>query len=412
VILSDLRTGQQTLLSLDTPGTRAALVVPRSARTNPAVARAEGSLAPYVSAGQVTTTTQGSARGLAAVTCAAPQSEWWFVGGGGAVGRRTTVWLSNPDTTQAVVDIDVYGPDGPVPGHGTTGIVVPAQRQTGVRLDVVVPGTSRAAMHVVARAGRVSAAVQDVDTKGLVPRGADFVPAGAAPALQVVVPGVPGGGSGTRLLQVAAPGDADAIVNVKVVAADGTFTPEDAGLLEITAGSVAQVDLAPALTDTGTTSVLLQSDVPVVASVRTVLPRSAGSAEITWAVGVPALAGPASFGPLLVGSRDTPALTLAAVGDAGAVTVSVLNPDETEPRTREVAVPAGTSVTTVLAEALNGAAVVVTPADGSGPVQAALAMTRTDSGGTLRTTVPLVSAPRTISVPAVRPDPATGVPGH
>ena len=226
----------------------AATALPRSDKPIPYVARGEGALAPALGAGQVTRSHGGRGRGLLATACAAPSGEAWFVGGGGSVGRRTTVLLPTPTRPRPWSTSRSSGPDGPVAARGGEGVLVPAASQQTLRLDVLVPGTTRTALHVVARAGRVSAAVEDVDTKGLIPRGADYVPQSRPPATRVVVPGVLGGTAGARLPAGAAPGDADAIVNVHLVA-DGRHVRArvSAALLEIAAGSVAQVDLAPFL---------------------------------------------------------------------------------------------------------------------------------------------------------------------
>ena len=290
------------------------------------------------------------------------------------------------------------------------GVLVPPQSQQTLRLDVLVPGTTRTALHVVARAGRISAAVEDIDTKGLIPRGADYVPQTAAPAMRVVVPGVLGGTTGSRLLQVAAPGDADAIVNVRLVAADGTFAPESAALLEIAAGSVSQVDLAPFLDGIAATGVLLESDVPIIAGVRTVVPASNDGAEVTYTAGVPALTGAAAFAPVVVDDTHRVSLLLTATDADGIVTVTEIG--EAGPVDRDVLVPGGTTLVVPLTGSAEGAGLVVTPAEGSGPVEAAVLFATDQSGGRLRATVPLSSGATTVTVPAVRPDPATGVPGH
>ena len=408
--LTSLTDDADPVADLDDPGTALAYPLPRSDEPIPFVARGEGSLAPALGAGLVTQVTGGRGRGLLATACTPPSGESWFVGGGGSVGRRTTVLLTNPDSTPALVDVEVFGPSGPVVARGGEGVLVPPQSQKTLRLDVLVPGTSRTALHVVARAGRISAAVEDIDTLGLIPRGSDYVPQTMAPSTRVVVPGLLGGTTGTRLLQVAAPGDADAIVNVHLVATDGTFAPDSAALLEIPAGSVAQVDLAPFLDGVAATGVLLESDVPVVAGVRTVLPASNDGAEVTYTAGVPALTGAAAFGPLVVDDTHEAVLLLTATEADGLVTVTEIG--DAGPVDREVVVPGGTTLVVPLLGSVEGAGLVVATVDGSGPVEAAVLLSSAQAGGRLRASVPLRPGVTTVTVPAVRPDPATGVPGH
>ena len=400
------------VVTLSTPGTTGNAATPKG-KTHPYLARGEGGLAPGIAAGQVTSTTATESRGLRAVACTSPSGDSWFVGGGGSVGRRTTVLLTNSDSTPALVDILVFGPDGPVPARGGEGILVPARQQRTVRLDVLVPGTTRTALHVVSRSGRVSAAVQDIDTKGLIPRGADFVPQSQPPATRVVVPGVLGGiPDSRRFLQVVATGDADAIVNLHLVADDGTFAPESSAVLEVAAGSVAQVDLAPFLTNNTVAGVLLESDVPVVAGVRTVLPLAGGGAEQAYTAGTAPLTGPAAFAPVTTDDTRRASLLLTAADADAHLTLTVLDPSGGAPTTRDLVVPGGTSTRVTLTAPLTGAALVLTPADGSGPVEALLLLSAPRSDGFMVSTVPFVSGSTTVTVPPVRPDPATGVPGH
>ena len=329
------------VVTLSAPGTTGNAAPPKG-KTHPYLARGEGALAPGVAAGQVTSTTATASRGLLAVACTSPSGDSWFVGGGGSVGRRTTVLLTNSDSTPAVVDIQVFGPDGPVAARGGEGVLVPARQQRIVRLDVLVPGTTRTALHVVSRAGRVSAAVQDIDTKGLIPRGADFVPQSQPPATRVVVPGILGGIPDSHsYLQVVAPGDADAIVNVHLVTDDGTFAPESSAVLEVAAGSVKQVDLAPFLTSSKAAAVLLDSDVPVVAGVRTVLPLSEGGAEQAYTAGTSPMSSPAAFAPVTTDATHKASLLLTAADADGHVTLTVLDPGGGAPTTRALAVPGG-----------------------------------------------------------------------
>lgn len=398
-------------MELDAPGTAAFYAIPKGAKTVPYFALGEGVLAPALIAGQVTRVTGGRSRGLSATACTVSSSDSWFVGGGGSVGRRTTVLLTNPDSTPALVDLEVYGPKGRAEARGGQGILVPARQQKAVRIDVLAPETEQIAVHVLARAGRVSSAVQDVNTKGLIPRGADFVPQSAPPAVRVLVPGVLGGTSGTRVLQVVAPGEADAIVNLKIVADDGTFAPESAALLEVPAGTLQQVDLSPFLDGIAAASVLLESDVPVVAGLRTVIASGAG-AEVAYTAGTPALSGPAGFGPVTVDDARTATLFLSAADDQGLVTVVLLDPAGGAPKSQDVVVPGGTTTPVKLSGVPAGAGIVVTPITGSGPVQAVLLLGETRSDGSLLASVPLVSRALTVTVPPVRPDPATGIPGR
>ena len=386
----------------------------RGSKADSVVARAEGSLAPNVGGGLVAEVREGRGRGLMVTRCEPPSGDAWFVGGGSFVGRRTTVRLTNADSSPAVVDVSVYGPRGPIDAGRGEGVEVPPHSERSLRLDVLAPGNARTAVHVVARAGRVSTAVTDVNTLGLIPRGADYVPVSAAPSEVVVVPGVSGGATGARQLQVLAPGETDAIVEVQLVATDGTFAPESAAVVEVAAGTVAQVDLAPSLAGAGASAVLLTSDTPVVAGVRTVVPLTERRVEVSYSAGTPAIAGPASFGPIQVDPAHRAALVLTAPAEAGLVEVRVVSPDGAVD-SQQIPVATGTTRRVVLAETPPGSAVLLGPApgdQGSGPVVAALQLSVKDSGEWLVSSVPLISGVASVTVLPVLPDPATGVPGH
>ena len=95
-------------------------------------------------------------------------------------------------------------------------------------LDALAPGTTRFAVHVHVRSGRVAAAVRDQQIDGLTPRGADWLPAAAPPARPRCCP-ASSRGTGERSLQVVAPGDSDAIVKVRLITESGSFAPGRAG---------------------------------------------------------------------------------------------------------------------------------------------------------------------------------------
>ena len=79
----------------------------------PLVATASGALAPGFTASMTTRSTSDDIRGLASTACVAPGNDFWFVGSGAVVGRRGRLYLSNPESVPAVVDVALYGPAGP-----------------------------------------------------------------------------------------------------------------------------------------------------------------------------------------------------------------------------------------------------------------------------------------------------------
>ncbi len=409
-LLRPLKGATEALVSVDS-APEVGTVRAESATSFALEASAFGGLAPYLGAGLVTSSPTGSTRGLMAVACSAPSSDAWFVGGAGTVGRRSSLWLTNTDSSPALVDIEIYGPSGRVGGGRGEGIEVAPNGQRALRLDVLVPGVRRAAVHVVARAGRVSSALRDNNTLGLIPRGVDFVPLSAAPSTEVVLPGVRGGTTGSRMLHVLAPGSANAIVEVRIVASDGIFAPDSAAVLEVPAGAVKQVDLARYFDGAGASAIWLSSDTPIVAGLRTVVPLGQRRTETANTSGTPALSGPTGFGPVRADNSHQASVSVTALDTAGLVSVTTVTPEgETATKSFEIR---DQSTRRIDLEGLPpGSAVIVVPLAESGPVFAAVQLTNSRTDGAVITTVPLVTATAVVSIPPVRPDPATGVPGH
>lgn len=400
------------LLGEEAVGTRA--VAPASVTVPGAgaalVARGTGRSAAGLAAAQLTSSTSTAQRGLAGVRCAVPGTDAWFVGSGAVVGRRGRVYLTNADAAPALVDVDLYGPDGPLPAPDAQGVTVAPGRQEVRLLDALAPGTTRFAVHVRVRQGRVAAAVRDLQVDGLTALGADWVPPAAPPARRVVVPGVPDG-PGERLLQVVAPGEGDAIVRVRLVTASGLSTPDGPDVVEVAAGSVAEVDLAP-FTDGEPVSVELRADVPVTAGV---LARTEagpdGTRELAYAAAVlPLLPGTPGTAPLVrAGGDSVGRLRIAAPDGDATVFVRPLPPVTGDPV--EVRVPGGSQVEVNVTE-LTGTAtpsLVLEPAAGSGPVHAAV---QVEAGGTAERTFtvsPVEPGRYRVDVPRVVADLSTGL---
>ena len=264
-----------------TPGDSAE-VVAESRRLPPLEIRSTGSLAPGLVAAQTTQDSFTDGRGLASTACLGPDTSWWFVGGGSTAGRETQLVLVNPEASAAELDVTISGPEGLVTTPSLRGVVVDPFSRIVVRMVREAPRLPAAAWHVEVRAGRVVAAVSDVETDGLLPRGADWVPPSADPATRVLIPGVIPGEGGRQLL-VHAPGDIDATVKIRLITEGGSYVPSALAEVDVPAGTVVAVDLDGALEGQAAT-VDLVSDVPVVAGIRQRHPgidASAGSLEET-----------------------------------------------------------------------------------------------------------------------------------
>ena len=394
-------------LDLEAPEAGSAVA---AADDGPLVARATGASAPGLAAGMLTRSTVDAMRGLAGTTCAVPGTDFWFVGSGAVVGQRGRVYLTNPEAAPAVVDITLFGPDGPVDAPAGRGVPVAAGSQEVRLLDALAPGIARFAVHVHVRSGRVAAAVRDQQLDGLTPRGADWLPTAAPPALNQLIPGVVAG-AGERRLQVVAPGESDAIVKLRLVTESGSFAPAGLDVLEVRAGSVADVDLAE-FTAAAAVAVSLESDVPITAGV---LARTTGTDEqftdvAYTAAGRPLLpATPGVVPEARQGEGLTSSLLLTAPEEDARVRLAPLPPATGTPT--EVRVPGGSQVVVDLATVSTAPtfAFTVTPTSGSGPVFAARAVNEAEDRGPLLTTELVDPGRYLVTVPRVVADLSTGL---
>jgi hypothetical protein len=379
----------------------------------PMVATAAGALAPGFAASMTTRSSSDDIRGLASTDCTVPANDFWFVGSGAVVGRRGRLYLTNPESVPAVVDVALYGPAGLIDAPGGRGVTLAAGTQQVLKLDALAPDVERFGVHVQVRQGRVAAALRDQQVQGLTPLGADWVPASHAPARRLVLPGVPSG-AGERRLQIVVPGDADAIVRVRLIGVDGSFVPSGLDVAEARAGRVSDVDLAP-FTGGQPVAVELTSDRPITAGVL-IRVGGVGKAKAEMAYTGAATPVTASAPGVVTDLRGSTAgatvsssIVLAAPGADATVQIGVLPP--AVGKSTSVTVPAGGQITVDAATLSEDASFAVTlvPTKGSGPVMAARQLSVTDVSGPLLT-VMLVSPSRyAVRVPQVEADLPTGL---
>jgi hypothetical protein len=379
----------------------------------PLVATASGGLAPGFTASMTTRSTSDDIRGLASTACTTPGNDFWFVGSGAIVGRRGRLYLTNPESVPAVVDVTLYGPAGPLDAPSGRGVTLAAGAQQVLKLDALAPDVERFGIHVQVRQGRVAAALRDQQVQGLTPMGADWVPAAQPPARRLVLPGVPAG-AGERHLQIAVPGDSDAIVKVRLIGVDGSFVPSGLDVVEARAGRVSDVDIAP-FTGAQAVAVELTSDQPVTAGV---LMRVGGVGKAQAEMAYTAAAAPISAAAPGVatdlrgaktGANVSSNLVLAAPDRAATVRIDVLAPATGNPTS--VRVPAGGQVTVAAGTLAQDArfAVTVVPTAGSGPVMAASQLSEVDPSGPLLTVLLVTPSRYAVQVPQVEADLSTGL---
>lgn len=239
------------------------------------IGSADGALAPGWTVQQTTKVTAGGGRGVHGLACGAPDTDFWFPGASTAKERSDYVHLTNPDDTAAVVDIELYGPQGAIKSDVGEDIKVPPHTSVPVLFSTLTddPQTNVTA-HVLARTGRVGAAVQASDDK----LGGDWLPASTDPAGSVVLPGIPKDATSVRLVAFA-PGEADADLKVSLAGPNGSITPAGNETLHVKSGMTAATDLGDVTKGEAGSLVLTPTEeaTPVVAALR--VTRGKGSRQ-------------------------------------------------------------------------------------------------------------------------------------
>ncbi|NKQ26622.1 DUF5719 family protein [Streptomyces galbus] len=261
------KSAAKPVLAPKAPGTPA--TGSTSGGTTPAyLGTAEGSYASGWTVQETTEVAAGTGRGLLGVNCTAPDTEFWFPGASTAADRTDYVHLTNPDDSAAVVDIELYGPDGSLQTTVGEGITVPPHASDPILLSTLTAEKQDAVtVHVNVRSGRVGAAVRALDDK----LGGDWLAPAGDPAGTLVIPGIPKDAASVRLVAFA-PGDADADLKVRLAASSGLITPAGHETLHVKGGMSASVDLGDVTRGEAGSLVLTPTDgaVPVVAAVRVV----------------------------------------------------------------------------------------------------------------------------------------------
>ena len=309
------------------------------------LAPADGRVANAV--GAVTTLTKnGDLRGLTAAPCTQPSAMSWIVGGSIAAGSSAELRLVNPGVTPATAKVTLYGSIGrlSLPSNGE--ITVPAGGSSSLALETKGSQDPRIAVSVEADGGSVVPTLVTESLDGETPAGTDVITPGAAPATDLVIPGVEitepaaqgevpdaktgADSSDTPAVRIVNPGADPATVSVTMLGKDGARPLSGAQSVTIDAGSVFDIQLAgvPA----GTYGVQVTSNTPVGAAARMV--RSGGEYparskalvhDQAWAQA--ALPGAADSGLLAVprATSLSSAVTVANSGETTSVTLSSLD---------------------------------------------------------------------------------------
>jgi hypothetical protein len=395
------------VVSLAPPDQQAAVAAP--ARSPALVGEATEDLAPGFAAMETTRTPSGDLRGLAGTSCVAAGTDFWFVGSGAEVGQRGRLYLTNPESAPAQVDVTLYGPAGEIEAPSGRGVSVAARGQKVLLLDALAPAIPRFGVHVQVRQGRVAAALRDQQIRGLDPLGVDWVPPAAAPSRHVVIAGVPAG-SGERRLQVLAPGTADAIVRVRLLAANGAFVPAGLDVVESPAGTVGDVDLAPHARGEAV-AVELTADAPITAGLLARVGTGREQPDLAYAAANSPLtqAQPGALALAASGGSGGAQLLLASPRGTATVQVAPMPPATGTPTT--VSVPEGSQIAVDLRDISAAPTFAVTgvPLSGTAPVFATRALSESDTRGPKLTLSTMFPGRYLVAVPQVSADLSTGL---
>jgi hypothetical protein len=358
------------------------------------VVQASGSMARGLEAEQV------SGDGKMVARCAGPGTDFWFAGPGIYTAPKINLYLMNPGSQPADVNVQAFTDAGPLVGSTDSGVAVAPHTMVVQSLSRMLHGARAMALHVRTSVGQVVAAVEEITGSA---RSGAWLPVSAAPATRVVLPGMPAT-AGTRQLYVTVPGAQDAHITLHAVTTKGSYEPTGGSGLDIPGGSVAQISLTSLSAIPGALQV--SSTQPVTATM--LVPGGpAGTPGAFTAASAPIQEQGVAAGNVSGGGLAS-ALVLSAPGRAATarVTQIAVGSSAQAATSTVVQIPAQHSVVAKLGResASHGTAfaVVVTVQAGSGPLYVGRVISASGKGGALQSILPVASALTTVPLPRVR----------
>ncbi|WP_338683564.1 DUF5719 family protein [Streptomyces acidiscabies] len=357
---------------------------------------AEGRYAPGWTLQATTGVAAGTGRGLLGLACGAPDTEFWFPGASTAADRTDYLHLTNPDDSAAVVDVELYGPEGALDSSVGDGITVPAHSSEPILLSTLsTDKLDDVTVHVNVRSGRVGAAVQALDDK----LGGDWLTASTDPASTLVIPGIPKDATAVRLVAFT-PDDTDADLKIQLASANGLITPAGHETLHIKAGSTTSVDLGDITRGEPGSLVLSPGDVstPFVAAVR--ITRGKGNSQETSFI--PATAPVGTRASVLGNTAKGTTLSVTAPTATAQVKVTAsAGTDAGTAASKTYTVKAGTTqdVALPVPAGLKGTYALTVETLSGGPVYASRTLVSTDEDAPGFTTQTLPDDRGTVAVP-------------
>ena len=341
------------------------------------------SMAAGVAAAQSWLVPSGDLRSLGGAPCSQPGAEFWILAGGGDPGRQERLVLTNPGGNPVTVDATLHGADGPVSSPNGKDIVVPAHGRTSFLLDSISGDLANPVVHVVAEGGVIGAVVNDTWLDGTRAGGSDDAVPAALPSRDQVIPAV--SVTGRSLLRVAVPGGSEAVVQARVLTAQGARALPGGGVIRINGGAVRDIDLSKL--PPSNVGIQVRADVPVVAAAMVTRANPAKPGDLAWASSTPPITGVAGL-PLVAPGTATGVqrlLSLTSSGDTAGVEVVTVDAKGVETSRRpQVGVDAASTI-----DVTGAASVWVHRVSGNGQVRAGVISLLHDDQGLLISVTPL-----------------------
>lgn len=207
-----------------------------------------------------------AASGLSLTPCLQARSTHYFTGVMSNANVKSQLLLTNLDSSEANVNVTIFGKDGQMPAPGSRGIVVKGRSQTLVALGPLFDSADPATLQVVTSSGRVAAVVRTHVFDGITSLGTDWMNGRDEPATSMVIPGI-GSGDGDRQLIIGNTGDRTSEVTVEVLGKEGPYSPIGVEKVDVPSGSTRAFALQDA-TKGAAVALRVTSSRPVTAAVR------------------------------------------------------------------------------------------------------------------------------------------------
>jgi Family of unknown function (DUF5719) len=392
--------GGKAGLEITEPGTGTTLARDK----DPLLLQAEGVMATGTSAAVLGAAGQGEQAGLMAAPCLPPGTVHWFPGVGSSSTEKTELILTNPDDSQAEVDLRFFGRRGRVAVPGSPNIAVDARASRMISLSSLVQTDGPLTVAVRTSSGRVAAIARKVRSNKLAPAGADWQLSSAVPATTVIIPAVPDGEGGRRLI-VSNPGTARATVTISALGIQGEYAPSGAASVDLVPESTAELDLTAGLAGEAG-AIKLTSDQPVTGTVVSTGHRDSAQDDLAVSSAAAPLVGDGVSAIATTAATDSDLILSNGTDADTPVTFEVFSYAGVSLRTDNVLLAANSTATRRLNTPPPSYVVVRVPA-GSGIYGGVrLAQPEGDIAGL--STIPLTSPDVASRAPAVAPDPGVG----